>query len=116
MKETKFYEGQLPVAILNTAILTNVGSYELKDISLEVAKEIIKNNSFISAVGHKSTSEILTNLLDVEVPMNRIEFKQEQNQVALVFKLNGRPEEGKILTKEEIEGIGYKFQVLKKIN
>lgn len=116
MKETRFNEEELPVAILNTAILTNVGSYELKDISLEAAKELVKNNNFISAVGHKSTSDILTSLLDVEIPMNRIEFKQEQNQVALVFKLNGRPEEGKILTKEDIESIGYKFQMLKKIN
>ena len=34
---------------------------------------------------------------------------------ALVFKLLGRPEEGKLLTLSEIEEIGYKFQMLIKI-
>ena len=47
--------------------------------------------------------------------MNRINFIQEQHQEALVFKLLGRPEEGRILTLSEIEGIGYKFQMLIKI-
>lgn len=116
MKEVKFNEGKLPVAILNTSILTDVGSYKLIDVSLETAKELIRNNSFVSAVGHKSTSDILTSLLGVEVPVNRIEFKQQNKQLALIFKLNGRPEEGKILSIAEIETIGYKFQVLEKIN
>ena len=44
--------------------------------------------------------------------MNRIMFEQQEGQKALVFKLLGRPEEGKILTTEEIEQIGYKFQLL----
>lgn len=34
------------------------------------------------------------------------------NEIAIVFKLKGRPEEGKILTIQEIEEIGYEFGVL----
>ena len=48
--------------------------------------------------------------------MNRQMFAQQPGQQALVFKLNGRPEEGKILSVEEIERIGYKFQLLSRIN
>jgi hypothetical protein len=44
--------------------------------------------------------------------MNRIEYKQELGDIALCFKLKGRPEEGKILTVEEIESIGYEFKVM----
>ena len=76
----------------------------------------VKENEILSAVGHQSTADILTTLLETEVPMNRIQFAQEKGQKALVFKLNGRPEEGKILTAEEIEAIGYKFQLLTKIS
>ncbi|MCL2869812.1 YddF family protein, partial [Candidatus Saccharibacteria bacterium] len=65
-----------------------------------------------SAVGHESTAQVLTTLLGITVPMNRIQFRQAAGQVALVFKLNGRPEEGKVLTAEEIETIGYSFQKL----
>ena len=63
-------------------------------------------------IRHQSTADILTTLLGVQVPMNRIMFEQEQGQKALVFKLLGRPEEGKILTQQEIEEIGYRFQIL----
>ena len=102
----------MKLAILNTSILTNTGMYELQDIPLEQAQLIVQNNEILSAVGHQSTADILTTLLGVEIPMNRIQFSQEVGQKAIVFKLNGRPEEGKILSADEIEQIGYKFQLL----
>ena len=106
----------MKLAVLNTSILTTEGTFTLKDITLEEARNLVKENEILSAVGHQSTADILTTLLETEVPMNRIQFAQEKGQKALVFKLNGRPEEGKILTAEEIEAIGYKFQLLTKIS
>ena len=103
------------LAILNTSILTAEGSYTLKQISLEEAKTLVHTNEVLSAIGHQSTAEILTELLETSIPLNRIMFAQETGQKAIVFKLNGRPEEGKILTRDEIEAIGYKFQLLEKI-
>lgn len=100
---------ELPIAILNTTILTADGDFSLKTISLKEAKKLIKGKEILSAVGHESTSQILTNLLKVDVPVNRIQFKQESGQKALCFKLLGRPEEGKILTLKEI---GYEFKIL----
>lgn len=102
----------LPIAILNTTILTTDGDFTLKTISLDQAKELIQNREILSAVGHESTAQILTELLETEVPLNRIQFKQQSGQKALCFKLNGRPQEGTILTAEEIEKIGYEFKLL----
>ena len=102
----------MKLAILNTSILTTTGTFELQDITLEQAQQLVQDNEILSAVGHQSTADILTTLLGTEIPMNIIMFEQQQGQKALVFKLNGRPEEGKILTVEEIEQIGYKFQLL----
>jgi len=96
------------VTILNTSILTSYGSYNYCAISLEMAKNLIADG-FQSAVGHQSTCDVLTSLLGVSVPLNRIQYRQDEGDVALVFKLNGRPEEGKILTASEIEAIGYEF-------
>ena len=101
-----------PVAILNCAIVTSVGNFTLKDITLEEAKEIIEDKDVLSAVGHQSTADVLTSLLEREVPMNRITFKQEGGQSAIVLKLNGRIPEGRILSQQEIEEIGYSFQLL----
>ena len=95
----------LPVAILNTTILTNDGEFTLKTITLEEAKEILKDKEILSAVGHESTSQILTKLLEREIPLNR-------KQKAICFKLLGRPEEGKILSLEDIEKIGYELKLL----
>lgn len=104
------------ITILNTSILTTTGTFRLDDITLEEAKNLVHNNEILSAVGHKSTADILTTLLKKEIPANRIEYAQNINEKALVFKLNGRPEEGKILTVQEIEQIGYKFQLLTKLS
>lgn len=105
-------ENNMKLGVLNTSILTAAGDYSLRDITLEEAQTLVKSNDLDSAVGHQSTAEIMTTLLEVEIPVNRQMFVQQPGQYALVFKLNGRPEEGKILTAEEIERIGYKFQIL----
>lgn len=104
----------MKLALLNTSILTTQGLYRLVDITLETATELAHGNELDSAIGHASTAEIMSTLLGLEVPVNRQMFKQQINQQALVFKLNGRPEEGKILSAKEIEQIGYKFQVLER--
>lgn len=106
----------MKLGILNTSILTVEGEYKLENITLEQAKELVSTSTLDSAVGHQSTADIMTELLEVEIPMNRQMFVQEKGQKSLVFKLNGRPEEGKILTREEIETIGYKFQLLTRVD
>lgn len=105
------------LALLNTSILTAAGNYILTDISLYQARQLVTDNAgnLDSAIGHASTAEIMTTLLEADIPVNRQMFSQDVGQRALVFKLNGRPEEGKILTAEEIETIGYKFQLLERL-
>lgn len=108
-------EKSLPIAILNGAIITAEGEYSCRTISLEEAKQLVRSASnIISAVGHQATAEILTDLLETEVTLNRIDFQQQTGQQALVFKLNSRPPEGVILTRKEIEELGYQFQLLSK--
>lgn len=100
--------------IMNTAILLFDGDYRLEAISLKEAKELLKDG-FLSAVGHQSTADVLTSLLGVDIPMNRITLTEENfqdGQVCLVLKLKSRPPEGKILSIEEIEKIGYEFKRL----
>lgn len=108
----------MKLALLNTSIITLEGTYKLKGISLEGAQEIIKENkdNLLSAIGHQSTAEIMTNLLNTNVQVNRINFAQEVGQKALVFKLNGRAPEGVILSAKEIENIGYTFQLMERLD
>lgn len=104
MKET--------IGVLNTSIITAEGAYTLANIPLNTAKTLANTCDLDSAIGHASTAQVMTTLLGVTVPLNRQIFKQESGQRCLIFKLNGRPAEGKILTAAEIETIGYTFQLL----
>ena len=105
----------MKVLLLNSSIITAEGTYELKDITLSEAKTLIEKQELDSAVGHQSTADVMTTLLAIKVGVDRKQIIQEAGQIALVFKLNGRVEEGKILSIEEIEKIGYKFQRLIRI-
>lgn len=110
------------IALLNTSILTSYGNFTYQSETLENIKEYIKNTQMFpefaehykikSFIGHQSTCDILTELFGFEVKMNREQFAQSKDDIAIVFKLNSRPEEGKILTREEIEAIGYTFGII----
>jgi hypothetical protein len=106
----------MKITLLNTSILTDYGSYRYEHISLEEAKRLLHDghSTWESAIGHQSTADMLTELLGIECPVNRIQYRQGLDQAALVFKLKGRPEEGKILNRKEIEKIGYEFGILVK--
>ena len=112
----------LPLALLNCSIITNFGSYTYDRLSLVEAQGIAdtavnnpegaKMRGILSAIGHQATASILTDLLEMPVEVNRIPFAQEVGQRAIVLKFNGRSGEGVILTRAEIEAIGYELGLL----
>jgi len=103
------------VALFNGTVATTNGLYSVKDIDIETAKRYIKEKGFISAIGHEATAQIMSEVLEVDIPMNRIQFYQQPGQIAIVFKLNQRPDEGVILDKEEVENIGYSLKIMKRL-
>ncbi|RCV53454.1 YddF family protein [Marinitenerispora sediminis] len=106
-----------PLALLNTSIVTADGKYTMKTIPLEAAQALVEAApSLDSAIGHEATAQALTELLGVDVPVNRQLFAQKEGQHALVFKLNGRPPEGKILSREEMEEMGYTLKLLTRLS
>ncbi len=115
------------IVFLNTSIITTPGTFEFSPVSLKEVKELIQysNAPLLSAVGHESTALIMSELLApdqefLEIPraeyikVNRIQYEQRCGDFAIVFKLNNRPPEGKILSREEIEQIGYSWGLLLK--
>lgn len=105
------------VVLLNTSMLTSYGCFKYRGSSLIEVCHMLSDAvddgvEILSTIGHQSTADILSSLFKTEVKVNRIEYKQEISDTAIVFKLNGRPPEGKILTWEEIEKIGYTFGII----
>jgi hypothetical protein len=101
------------IVFLNTSILTNDGAFEMYGVGLDEVHCILGTKcERLSAIGHSSTADILTELLGEKIAVNRIEYKQEERDVAIVFKLKARAPEGVILNREQIEAIGYEFKIL----
>lgn len=109
----------MKLAILNTAIMTTDGTYALRTITLEEAKDLIAEamagDGLDSAVGHPATATLLTDLLGAEVPLNRQLFAHEIGQKALVFKLSGRPKEGTELDLAQLQEVGYTLKVMERL-
>lgn len=96
------------LAILNTSIITAYGNYTYQAVNVQTARDMVASH-----VGHQATAQCLTTLLGVDVPMSREPLTQEVGQIALVFKLNGRLEEGRIIQSvQELEAIGYALGIL----
>lgn len=101
------------VALLNTSIITTDGAYVCRTISHEEVIALVGDGSRCkSHIEHDSTALVMSDLLGFHVAMSRVPFEHAPLQVALVFKLNGRPPEGRILSREEIEAIGYTWKPL----
>jgi hypothetical protein len=66
---------------------------------------------FVSAIGHEGTAKLLTELLDVQVPYNRVSVSLQPGDIAIHFVLRTRLPEGKILSYEELQNLGYYFVV-----
>ena|SRR5947209_7131709 len=109
------------LTLLNTSILTSFGTFIYQPLTLEEARTLVRRfrgegKPIQSAIGHHTTAELLSRLLDHPVAANRVEFEQTVETVALVFKVKGRPPEGKVLSREELEDIGYEFGLLRRVD
>lgn len=102
--------------------MPNEGVFSLKKITTEKAisyfRKMADNFSgymelYTSAIGHQSTCDALNTLLELQgsekITVNRIEIQMKRGDEALIFKPKGRLEEGKVLTVEELNQIGYDF-------
>jgi hypothetical protein len=84
----------------------------VNEVGLEDVKEFLQENSFISAVGHQSTADVMSRLLGIQIPFNRIQIQLKEGDVVIVFQLLTRLEEGKILTEDELSKLQFKFLVV----
>lgn len=105
------------ITLLNSSILTSYGTFSFRPLTLAEARQIVADgNEVQSAIGHASTAAILSDLLDFPIRQARIEYIQKTGEAALIFKLKKRPPEGTVLSRAEIEEIGYEFGLLKKLD
>jgi len=105
----------LPIGIFNGTVVTTDGLYRINPISVEAARTLVATRPFTSAVGHSAAAELLSEILGVTVSENRIRFIQQPGQLAIALKLNMRPPEGAVLSKDEMVAIGYSLSLIERL-
>ena len=103
------------IHLLNTSIIpaTAPVSFVARGFTVSVEEAIAlldAADSVVSHIGHDSTAEIMGAVLSRPVPMDRRPW--DASGTALILQLAGRPPEGRILTREEIEAIGFSLRVM----
>ena len=107
------------LALLNTAVLTDYGTFTYREMDRDFAAQIAQwaheHKLLQSYIGHSATAEILSQLLSVPVPVNRGTYQQEIGDAAIVFKLRRRIDMPRELTVDEVEDIGFDLGILRRV-
>jgi len=82
----------------------------VRPVSLEEVKSLLQEGEYISAVGHESTARVMSALLGVDIPPNRVSITLGPGDRALVFQLSVRLAEGQVLSQEEVMALYEKGQ------
>jgi hypothetical protein len=80
---------------------------KLTKISVEEAKKLISSTPFTSAIGHEATAKVLSQLLNINIPVNRVSIFMTPGDVGLHFFLKTRLPEGKVLSEEELRKLDF---------
>jgi len=80
---------------------------KLSRISVQEAKDILSNNKFVSAIGHEGSAQVLSQLLGIKIPVNRISVFFEKGDIGIHLFLKQRLPEGKILSDEELSKLDF---------
>jgi hypothetical protein len=75
----------------------------------EVKQWLSEEKEFLSIIGHKGTADLLSVKLGTQIPVNRVNYKLKEGDSLIICLPTQRLEEGKILTKDELESIEVKF-------
>jgi len=98
--------------LINAPVLTDYGDWTFSGPLPADEVKALARNGFVSAIGHPASASILSEILEQEVPLNRIRIVMQAGDLALVLRLLQRLPEGKILSHQELKQIPFEIGLL----
>jgi len=81
-------------------------------MTVELAREWVADGDVQSAIGHTGTAALLSEILGLNIPANRISVKMNSGDEALIIRVLQRLPEGTILSKEELRSVPFELGLL----
>lgn len=100
--------------LLNSPVLTAYGHWRFEPLAVEQARALAQQG-FASAIGHPASAQLLSELLGIPVPVNRVAIAMQPGDQAIVLRLNCRLPEGKVLSAEEMKGLSFELGMLTRL-
>jgi hypothetical protein len=83
----------------------------MKKASIDEVRQLLSVSEFVSAIGHESTAQLLSTVLGIPIPFNRISVKAIPGDTLIHFALQTRLPEGRVLSEEELRQLDFYFVV-----
>ena len=74
---------------INMIVPSGTTTLTLKPVDIDTIKDIIKGNDIISIVGHADTAAVFSTLMGIDIPMNRVSWKWDNDDILIVGQLTG---------------------------
>ncbi|ANE56543.1 STIV orfB116 family protein [Methylomonas sp. DH-1] len=101
--------------VINAPVLTEYGLWEFTGpLTVSDVKEIL-GRGFVSAIGHDASAKVLSQILNILIPVNRVSIRMQAGDEAIILRLLQRLPEGKVLDETELNSLEFELGFLKRL-